>query len=157
MFETILKECPKCKKELPLSNFYLSHKNKARCYCKLCEGTLNKEWRANNIDKVREIRRLYNMKYPLEISTGKSYSHMKGRCLNPNHIKYKFYGARGIKVCDSWLESIKNFIADMGYKPSLDYQIHRKDSDGNYCPENCEWKQKNLHIKEHCKNRKNIV
>jgi hypothetical protein len=39
---------------------------------------------------------------------------MKQRCLNSNRKVYKYYGAKGIKVCDRWLE-FKNFKDDMNF------------------------------------------
>src|SRR6266566_997055 len=42
------------------------------------------------------------------------WSKMKDRCSNPNAPKYHRYGGRGIRVCDRWLESFENFLADMG-------------------------------------------
>lgn len=49
--------------------------------------------------------------------TYQCWQDMKGRCYNMKAQQYKNYGARGIKVCDRWLTSFENFVADMGYKP----------------------------------------
>lgn len=69
-----------------------------------------------------------------------SWQSMKARCLNPNHIKFKNWGGRGIKVCDRWINSFENFFKDMGPRPSLKYSIDRfPDNDGNYEPSNCRW------------------
>jgi hypothetical protein len=68
-----------------------------------------------------------------------AWRRLKQRCLNPNHTRYAYYGGRGIKVCDRWLNSFENFIADMGPKPTSDHSIDRADNDGDYEPGNCQW------------------
>src|SRR5438876_3468529 len=66
----------------------------------------------------------------------RAWSHLKARCLTPTDAKYKYYGARGIKVCDRWLHSFENLFADMGARP-LGTTIGRMDNDGHYATSNC--------------------
>lgn len=63
---------------------------------------------------------------------------MMARCYNKNAVRYCDYGGRGITVCDRWHDP-RNFIADMGDKPAADYEIDRKDNNGNYEPGNVRW------------------
>ena len=63
---------------------------------------------------------------------------MKQRCLNTGHKSYSDYGGRGIKICDSWIGSFENFLADMGERPE-DTTLDRKNTNGNYEPDNCRW------------------
>ena len=65
---------------------------------------------------------------------------MKARCYNPNANEYKRYGGRGITVCDEWKNDylpFKLWAMASGYKSNL--TIDRKDNDGNYEPNNCQF------------------
>ncbi len=73
------------------------------------------------------------------------------RCENPEVDSYEWYGGRGVTVCERW-HSVENFIADMGLKPSKDYQIDRIDPEGNYEPGNCRWLLKVENIRRARKN-----
>ncbi len=64
---------------------------------------------------------------------------IKKRCYNPRFKFYKYYGERGIKVCERWLESFANFYEDMGPRPGPQSSIERGDVYGNYEPGNCSW------------------
>lgn len=61
------------------------------------------------------------------------------RCTHPTHKQWADYGGRGIKVCDRWLGSFANFLADVGRRPSPSLTIDRVDNDGDYEPGNVRW------------------
>jgi hypothetical protein len=63
---------------------------------------------------------------------------MRRRCDDPTANKYENYGGRGITYCSRW-ESVENFVADMGRRPSENHTLDRINSDGNYEPSNCKW------------------
>ena len=70
--------------------------------------------------------------------TYQSWNSMIKRCTNPNTKRYSDWGGRGITVCDRWLHSFENFLADMGECPE-GLTLDRIDNDGNYEPSNCKW------------------
>lgn len=68
------------------------------------------------------------------------FNGIKGRCYNINDDNYKWYGAKGIKVCYEWVNNPKLFeewSLKNGYQDNL--TIDRIDRDKDYSPENRRW------------------
>lgn len=72
------------------------------------------------------------------------YRWVKGRCSNPNHISYKYYWWKWIKIL--W-ERFEDFYRDMwdSYNEHVklywekETTLDRINRDWDYCKENCKW------------------
>lgn len=71
--------------------------------------------------------------------TYRSWRSMKQRCSVQTNKSYKNYGARGIRVCDRWMNSFEAFLEDMGERPPGNTLDRYPDNDGDYEPGNCRW------------------
>lgn len=77
-------------------------------------------------------------------------SNMKARCYNPKHESFPYYGARGVKIFNLWLNPayfVADILALIGPRPTAEvrpnglsvWELDRIDSYGNYEPGNVRW------------------
>lgn len=127
-----------CGNNITVYGVSLRNGNTQSCGC-LVREVLNKidRTRINHkihggTDKYGKAERLYSV-----------WRGMKSRCNNPNNDAYRYYGGRGIKICDEWQNnygSFRQWAMANGYDPNAkhgDCTIDRIDNDGNYEPSNC--------------------
>jgi hypothetical protein len=73
-----------------------------------------------------------------------AYRNAKHRCNAVNGKDYASYGGRGIKFLFS---NFKDFFKELGPKPHPDYELDRRDNNGNYEPGNVRWVTKSIQSK----------
>lgn len=81
-----------------------------------------------------------------------TWTNMVARCTNPKRPDYRYYGARGVTVCDRWRNSVADFIEDMGLKPD-GMSLDRIDNARGYEPGNCRWATKRQQMQNTRTNR----
>lgn len=69
----------------------------------------------------------------------RTWKKMHIRCSDPNSDRYKWYGGKGIEVCNQWSSFIefRSWAYASGYDDTL--TIDRINSEKNYSPDNCRW------------------
>lgn len=68
------------------------------------------------------------------------FAGMIQRCYNSTNKNYCLYGAKGIQICQEWIDNpleFEEWSLLNGYADNL--TIDRIDSSKDYCPDNCQW------------------
>jgi hypothetical protein len=94
-------------------------------------GCLQREWASSG-----KIKREHGLSESAEY---RIWCHIKCRCYNANSEDFKWYGGRGIKMCDEWLHDFMAFYNHIGPRPNKNLSIDRINNDGNYEPGNVRW------------------
>lgn len=81
------------------------------------------------------------------------WQHMKWRCEKETDLAFKYYGGRGVSICEDWrsYEKFKDWANSSGYQETL--TLDRIDVNGNYEPDNCRW----ITLREQQRNKRNNV
>lgn len=103
-------------------------------------------------DAVADANRIKTIKNGKRLRIYRIWTDMRYRCKNPNNSLFKYYGAKGIKVCKKWDDSFMAFYTwamENNYSDTL--TLDRKNTYGDYTPDNCRWAS----MKTQCNNKTN--
>jgi hypothetical protein len=83
--------------------------------------------------------------------TYKTWANMRKRCNTPSCVQYKYYGGKGITICQTW-DDFAVFLADMGKRPD-GMTLDRIDTTKGYSKTNCRWVNQTLQIRNRSNTR----
>ena len=131
-----------CGETIEVLNKQLKNGHVQSCGCLKRDNAsrLGKRTEKNNICFAQKIAKIKNITHNESNSRlYKIWQIMIQRCENQNNDHWKYYGNKGILVCQDWhiYENFKKWAINNGYSDTL--TIDRINSMEGYCPENCRW------------------
>jgi hypothetical protein len=60
-------------------------------------------------------------------------------CTDEHAVGYSDFGGRGVRVCESWVNSFSSFLKDAGERPGPNHTLNLKDDDAHFAPGNVQW------------------
>lgn len=123
-----------------------NHLWKCKCDCgttKIIPGRMLREGNATSCGcPIENIKQSHINHRKSQSNLYRRWRGIKSRCYNPNNSAYKYYGGRGIKMCEEWKNDFMAFCIwayNNGYDESKgrNCSIDRIDVNGNYTPDNC--------------------
>jgi len=148
-----MKQCTKCRKRKPFSEFYKAGKGKSgiRAACKECVNSYSRKYHLT--DQGKQVNNKANKKYyhahkverneyrkryyKTVIGCLRARFHcMRRRCANPKDIGYKYYGGRGIKCLFRSSDEFVDYVINVLKIDPRGLQIDRIDNNGHYEPSN---------------------
>lgn len=101
------------------------------CGCLLKEHAIRM-----NVDRYSSLSFRGNKKlHPLFVT----WLDIRRRCTKPWMHNYKYYGAKGVTICEAWANDFWAFADYVGEPPTDGHTIDRIDTYGNYEPGNIRW------------------
>ncbi len=162
------KTCFKCKQAKPTSEFYKcsNHTDGLGSNCKECDKQIANNYRRihhteclKTENQYNQTHRLYRQEYAsqyrktIQGHLRSIWYQMLRRCRNPQHQRFKDYGARGIHVnfaCfEDFYQYVKELMRQQGFDPRT-LTIDRIDNNGHYEPGNIQF----VTMAENCHNRR---
>lgn len=152
----VMKTCPRCGETKSTDEFHRAAKKAdgLQAHCKACRahGETNPEARViytrTRNGKEQTVIRVVAAHGQSRTPLYRRWKAMVGRCTNPAQHNYRWYGGKGVTVCEQWRDdflAFKTWAESSGF--AQDRELDRIDSSKGYEPGNCRWVTKRDNVK----------